>query len=64
MPEAGAYAETRIAASVAEWSAALSAALSDSRDPEFVARLRAIGRANDWSIRGEEALSVLLYSPD
>jgi len=49
---------------VTEWTAALAAALADSRDPAFVARLRALGRANDWSARGKEALSLLLYSPD
>jgi len=64
MPEAEAFPETRIAASVTEWTAALAAALADSRDPAFVARLRALGRANDWSARGKEALSLLLYSPD
>jgi len=63
MPEAEAFAEVRIAATVAEWTAALSAALEDSRDETFTARLRALGRANDWSARGREALS-LLYSDD
>lgn len=63
MPEAAAFPEVRIAASVAEWTAALAGALADSRDPAFVDRLRALGRAHDWSIRGREALSHLLYSP-
>jgi GT2 family glycosyltransferase len=64
MPEAAAFPECRIAASVAEWSAALAGALADSRDPAFVERLRGLGRAHDWSIRGREALSHLLYSPN
>jgi hypothetical protein len=63
MPEAGAFPEVRVAASVPEWSAALAGALADARDPAFVDRLRALGRAHDWSIRGREALSHLLYSP-
>jgi len=64
MPESAAFPECRIAAGVAEWSAALEGALSDSRDPAFVERLRALGRAQDWSSRGREALSHLLYSAD
>jgi GT2 family glycosyltransferase len=62
MPEARAFSETWIADSVDEWSAALSAALSASRDAAFVARLRKLGRENDWAIRGREALTHLLYS--
>jgi hypothetical protein len=63
MPEASAFPEVRIAASVPEWTAALAAALADSRDPAVVDRLHALGRAHDWSRRGREALSHLLYSP-
>jgi GT2 family glycosyltransferase len=63
MPEASAFPEVRIAASVPEWTAALAGALADSRDPAVVERLRALGRAHDWSRRGREALSHLLYSP-
>ena len=59
MPEAGAFAEVRIARTAAEWSMALAAALADSRDRTFTDRLRAIGRANDWSARGREALGHL-----
>jgi len=64
MPEAAAFPECRVAEGVAEWSAALAGALSDSRDPAFGQRLRALGRAHDWSSRGREALSHLLYSAD
>ena len=63
MPEAAAFPEVRIASDVPEWTAALAAALAAARDPAVGARLRELGRANDWSARGREALS-LLYSDD
>jgi len=59
MPEAEAFAETRIARTAAEWVEALGNALEASRDPASTARLRAVGRANDWSARGREALARL-----
>jgi glycosyltransferase involved in cell wall biosynthesis len=60
MPEAEAFAEARIARTAAEWVEALGEALAESRDPASPARLRAVGRANDWSARGREALGHLL----
>ena len=60
MPEAQAFPEVRIAEHAEAWRGALAGALAASRDPAFVARLRAIGRANDWAARGREALGHLL----
>ncbi|HET9796318.1 MAG TPA: glycosyltransferase [Thermoanaerobaculia bacterium] len=62
MPEAEAFPEVRTARSAAEWCAGLEEALAASRDRAFTARLRALGRANDWAARGREALGHLLYS--
>ena len=62
MPEAAAFAETRIAASAEEWTSSLAAALASSRDTAFVSRLRELGRAHDWSARGQAILGTLLYS--
>ena len=63
MPEARAFREVWTAESAEAWSASLAAALAASRDATFVARLRELGRENDWAIRGREALKHLLYSP-
>jgi glycosyltransferase involved in cell wall biosynthesis len=60
MPETEAFAEVRTARGAAEWVAALGEALAASHDRTFTARLRALGRANDWSARGREALRHLL----
>ncbi|HWC65401.1 MAG TPA: glycosyltransferase, partial [Thermoanaerobaculia bacterium] len=60
MPEAEAFPCVRIARGAEEWSAALAAALADSRDAAFAARVRSLGRENDWSARGREALARLL----
>ena len=59
LPECESFPEVRIVRSSAELSEALDTARADSRDPQFVARLRSVGRQNSWRARVETALGVL-----
>ena len=59
MPECRAYPEVRIAATAAEFASALDAARDQGRDPDFRARLRALGRENSWSARVMTVLRAL-----
>jgi 2-polyprenyl-3-methyl-5-hydroxy-6-metoxy-1,4-benzoquinol methylase len=57
LPECEAFPEVRIVHSAAELSEALDAARVDARNPQFVERLRAIGRQNSWQARVEAVLA-------
>jgi glycosyltransferase involved in cell wall biosynthesis len=57
LPECEAFPEVRIVRDSTEFSDALDAAWADSRSPQFVERLRSIGRQNSWQARVETVLA-------
>ena len=59
MPECVAFPEVRIAATAAEFAAALEAARAAGRSPEFRTRLQEVGRANSWAARARLIQNVV-----
>ena len=64
LPECESFPEVRIVRSAEELSGALDAARADGRDPQFVERLRSIGRQNSWDARVETVLGCFGEAAD